>query len=96
MQNSILASCMVGVVCVASCFRIVETGDQCLVERLGKYHKTLNAGLHFLLPVVDNIRFKDTLREQVLDVPPQECFTLDNAPLTADAIVYMKITGMKL
>ncbi len=45
--------------------------------------------------MIERISFQDTLREQILDVPPQECFTLDNAPLTADAIVYMKITNMK-
>jgi regulator of protease activity HflC (stomatin/prohibitin superfamily) len=64
------------------------------VERLGKFQRSLNAGLNFILPFVERISFEDTLREQVLDVPPQECFTLDNAPLTADAIVYMKINNM--
>lgn len=92
-QRLLLSSCAVGAICCAACVQIVSTGDQCLVERLGKFHRELNPGLNFIVPFVDNISFRDTLREQVLDVPPQECFTLDNAPLTADAIVYMRITG---
>ena len=92
-QRLLLSSCAVGAICCAACVHIVSTGDQCLVERLGKFHRELNPGLNFIVPFVDNISFRDTLREQVLDVPPQECFTLDNAPLTADAIVYMRITG---
>ncbi len=92
-QKIILNSCIIGVVCVAACIKIVSTGDQCLVERLGKFHKILNPGLNILVPFIDNVSFKDTVREQVLDIPPQECYTLDNAPLTADAIVYMRITG---
>merc|ERR550539_506424 len=94
-QQLLLGSCAVGAICCASCVRIVSTSDQCLVERLGKFHRELNPGLNFIIPFIDNVSFRDTLREQVLDVPPQECFTLDNAPLTADAIVYMKITDMK-
>ena len=90
----ILGSCIIGAYCCASCVKVVSTGDQCLVERLGKFQRSLNAGLNFILPFVERISFEDTLREQVLDVPPQECFTLDNAPLTADAIVYMKINNM--
>ena len=89
----LLRSCIIGTCCCLACIRVVSTGDQCLVERLGKFHRFMNPGLNFLLPLVENISFKDTLREQVLDVPPQECFTLDNAPLTADAIVYMRITS---
>ena len=66
-----------------------------MVERLGKYHRTLGPGLHFVFKPFEAISFKDTLREQVMDVPPQECFTLDNAPLTVDAIVYLRIVNSK-
>ena len=66
-----------------------------MVERLGKYHRTLGPGLHLVLQPFETISFKDTLREQVMDVPPQECFTMDNAPLTVDAIVYLRITDSK-
>merc|ERR1711982_200678 len=70
-------------------------GDECLIERLGRYNRSLGPGIHFIFKPFENISFKDTTREQILDVPPQECFTFDNAPLTVDAIVYLKIVNMK-
>ena len=91
----VIGSCIFGAYCCAGCIKVVSTGDECLVERLGKFHRKLKPGLNFVVPFIDIIRFRDTLREQVLDVPPQECFTFDNAPLTVDAIVYMRITDMK-
>jgi len=76
---------------IATCLKVVTTGDTCLIERFGRYHRKLEAGWHLLVPVVDTISFQATTREQVLDVPPQQCYTKDNAPLQADAVVYMKI-----
>ena len=76
----------------STCF-YARSGDECLVERLGKYHRKLGPGLHFVLKPFETISFKDTLREQLLDIPPQECFTLDNAPLTVDAIVYLRVVN---
>lgn len=78
------------------CLNVVTTGDECLVERFGKYHRKLGAGWHFLMPVIEKISFKVTTREQVLDVPPQQCYTKDNAPIKADAVVYMKIQDVLL
>jgi regulator of protease activity HflC (stomatin/prohibitin superfamily) len=75
----------------ASCLKVVTTGDECLIERFGRYHRKLGAGWHFLLPIVETISFEVTTREQVLDVPPQQCYTKDNAPLKADAVVFMRI-----
>ncbi len=91
----IVGSCIIGAYCVAACVKVISTGDQCTVERLGKFHRKMDPGINFMLPVLERISFRDTLREQVLDVPPQECFTLDNAPITADAIVYIRIIDMK-
>ena len=79
----------------ASCLKVVSTGDECLIERFGKYHRSLGPGIHVIFRPFESISFQDTLREQVLDVPPQECFTADNAPLSADAIVYLRIFNMK-
>ena len=76
---------------VASCVKVVTTGDECLIERFGRYHRKLEAGWHLLLPVVERISFQVTTREQVLDVPPQQCYTKDNAPIKADAVVYMRV-----
>ena len=70
---------------------VVQQGDVAIVERLGKYRAKLSPGLHFLIPFVDRIRATFTDREQVLDIPPQKCVTSDNAPLSADAVVYWRV-----
>jgi len=76
---------------VAACIRPVSQGNEALVERFGKFHKKLTPGWHLLLPVIDRVSYTETIREQILDVPPQQCYTKDNAPLTADAVVYIRI-----
>jgi len=76
---------------LASCLKVVTTGDECLIERFGRYHRKLDAGWHFLVPIVETISFEVTTREQVLDVPPQQCYTKDNAPIKADAVVFMRV-----
>jgi len=77
--------------CVKKSVTVVRQGDCSIVERFGKFHKELDPGLHFLIPFVDQIRATVTIREQVLDIPPQKCITSDNAPLAADAVVYWRI-----
>ena len=67
--------------------RIVGTGSEALVERLGKYHRRLEPGLNLILPGIESVSAHMSTREQVLDVPPQPCITSDNAPLSADAVV---------
>ncbi|MCL4706779.1 paraslipin [bacterium] len=62
-----------------------------LVERLGKYHGTLEAGFHILLPFVDRVAYKHSLKEMVLDVPPQTCITKDNIQVEVDGVLYMQI-----
>ena len=79
------AACCVPLAC---CLKIITTGDECLVERFGKYNRKLGPGWHLILPLVESVSFQATTREQVLDVPPQQCYTLDNAPIRADAVVY--------
>lgn len=73
------------------CITPVSQGNEYLVERFGKFNRKLNPGWHFLIPVVDRISYKETVREQILDVPAQQCYTKDNAPLTADAVVFIRI-----
>lgn len=62
-----------------------------LVERLGRFKKLLDPGLNFVMPFVDNVLRVD-MREQVIDVPPQEVITKDNVGVTVDAVIYFKIT----
>lgn len=73
------------------CIRIVPQKSAYIVERFGKYHCTLEAGLHFLLPVVDKVAYKHTLKEQALDVPPQQCITRDNITVEVDGILYVMV-----
>ena len=62
-----------------------------IVERLGKYRCTLEAGFHILVPFIDRIAYKHTLKEQAIDVPPQECITKDNIAVSVDGILYMQV-----
>jgi regulator of protease activity HflC (stomatin/prohibitin superfamily) len=73
------------------CIRVVPQKSAYIVERFGKYHCTLEAGLHFLLPVVDKVAYKHTLKEQALDVPPQQCITRDNITVEVDGILYVMV-----
>ena len=71
--------------------RIVPQNMAYVVERLGKYHCTLKAGLHFLLPFVDRVSYKHSLKEQAIDVPPQQCITKDNIAVDVDGILYLQV-----
>ena len=76
---------------ILKCIRIVPQKQAFIVERLGKYYKTLDAGLHLLWPVVDNVAYKHTLKEQAIDVPPQQCITRDNITVEVDGILYLQV-----
>jgi len=76
---------------ILKCIRIVPQKQAFIVERLGKYHKTLDAGLHILVPIVDNVAYKQTLKEQAIDVPPQQCITRDNITVEVDGILYLQV-----
>lgn len=71
--------------------RIVPQKSAFVVERLGKYNKTLDAGLHILIPFLDKIAYKHMLKEQAIDVPAQTCITKDNIAVEVDGILYMKV-----
>jgi regulator of protease activity HflC (stomatin/prohibitin superfamily) len=79
------------VFCFSKSFEVVRQGDVAVVERLGKFHKRLDPGLHVIVPFIDQVRGTLTSREQVFDIPPQKCITSDNAPLAADAVVYWRV-----
>ena len=71
---------------------LVPTQKAYVVERLGKYHKTLDAGFHALIPFVDNVAYIRDLRETTIDVPPQDCFSKDEVSVVVDGVIYMSIT----
>ena len=68
---------------------VVPQQSAFVVERLGKYHSTLKAGLHILMPFIDKIRYKHTLKELALEVLPQVCITRDNIAVEVDGILYL-------
>jgi regulator of protease activity HflC (stomatin/prohibitin superfamily) len=72
--------------------KIVPQQQAWIVERLGKYHKTLHAGLNFIIPYIDTIKAKLSLKEQVLDIEKQEVITKDNVLVRIDAVAYYQIT----
>ncbi len=80
---------------IAGSTRIVQTGEQALVENLGIYKRKLDPGLNFLVPFIDKVVYQETIRERVLDIPPQPCITRDNVSITVDAIVYWRIMDME-
>ncbi|MFA6541947.1 MAG: SPFH domain-containing protein [Bacteroidota bacterium] len=71
--------------------RVVPQKTVFIVERLGKYHATLEAGFHILIPFIDRIAHKHSLKEMVIDVPPQSCITKDNIGVEVDGILYLQI-----
>ena len=71
--------------------RLVSTQSAHIVERLGRYHKTLDAGFHALIPFIDKVTFVQDLREEAIDVPPQDCFTGDEVKVVVDGVIYMSV-----
>jgi len=80
---------------VAKGIRIVPQQEAWVVERLGKFKETLNAGLNFVIPYVDNVAYKHSLKENAIDIPSQSAITKDNVTLVIDGILYLKITDPK-
>lgn len=80
------------IIFVKQAIRIVPQQHAWVVERLGKYHSTLQPGLNFLIPFVDRVAYRHSLKEVALDVASQTCITKDNTTLTVDGVVYMQIT----
>lgn len=79
-----------------SSVRIINQGEEALVERLGRYHRKLKPGLNFIVPTLDYIRLKDSVRERILDVAKQGAITKDNVSLEVDAVVYWRILELEL
>lgn len=83
---------IVAVIFVVRSIKVVPQQNAWVVERLGKYHATLTPGLNFLVPFVDRVAYKHSLKEIPLDVPSQVCITRDNTQLQVDGILYFQVT----
>jgi regulator of protease activity HflC (stomatin/prohibitin superfamily) len=75
--------------------KIVPQQNAFIVERLGKYHRTLEAGFNLIIPVVDRIAYRNNLKEMVLDIPPQVCITKDNVQVSVDGVIFYRVMDAK-
>ncbi|MGH8619379.1 MAG: SPFH domain-containing protein [Burkholderiales bacterium] len=76
--------------------RVVPQQDAWIVERLGKFHQVLQPGLNVIVPVVDRVAYKHSLKEVPVDVPEQVCITKDNTQLGVDGLLYYQVTDARL
>ena len=83
---------VVAIVFIAQSIKVVPQQHAWVVERLGKFQGTLIPGLNFLIPFVDRVAYKHSLKEIPLDVPSQVCITKDNTQLQVDGILYFQVT----
>jgi len=83
---------IVAVIFVVRSVKVVPQQHAWVVERLGRYHGTLTPGLNFVIPFVDRVAHKHSLKEIPLDVPSQVCITRDNTQLQVDGILYFQVT----
>ncbi len=84
------------IVILATCVKIVRQSTIVIVERIGKYHKTLESGLHFIAPFIDRTLKPISLKEKVADFRPQAVITKDNVTMQIDTVVYFQVTDPKL
>lgn len=81
----------IGFILIASMIKIVPQRTAIIVERLGKYRATFTAGFQILIPFIDKVRYRHTLKEQAIDVAPQVCITRDNIAVEVDGILYLQV-----
>ena len=79
------------VIVIAKTAIVVPQQSAFVVERLGRYNNTLDAGFHILVPFVDVIRYRHSLKETAIDIPAQICITRDNVQVQVDGVLYLKI-----
>lgn len=84
------------IILILKSIKIVPQKSAFIVERFGKYRATLEAGLHILVPLMDRVAYIHTLKEQAIDVPPQQCITKDNISVEVDGILYMQVIDPQL
>ncbi|MFT6190576.1 MAG: regulator of protease activity HflC (stomatin/prohibitin superfamily) [Oleispira sp.] len=91
----VIAGVIILVLVFRSIIRIIPQNSAFVVERLGKYSSTLEAGLHMLIPFLDRVAYQHSLKEFALDVPAQQAITKDNVPLGIDGVLYLRIMDPK-
>ena len=92
----IAALALLVLIIIARCIYVVQQAKAYVIERLGKFHDVWGVGLHFKLPFFERVAKKVSLKEQVLDYPPQPVITKDNVTMQIDTVVYFQITDPRL
>jgi regulator of protease activity HflC (stomatin/prohibitin superfamily) len=87
----LLGLILLAFVAIIKAARVVPQKTVFIVERLGKYHSTLEAGFHIVIPFIDRIAYKHSMKEVAIDVPPQMCITKDNIQVEVDGILYLQV-----
>ena len=87
----VLVLAVLMIIIIAKTAVVVPQQSAYIVERLGKYSGTLDAGFHILVPFMDVIRYRHTLKEMAIDIPEQVCITRDNVQVAVDGVLYMKV-----
>lgn len=93
---AVLVMAVLIVVIIMKTAVIVPQKNEYIVERLGKYNKTLSAGFHILVPFLDRVAYKYHLKEEVFDIPSQTCITRDNVTVEVDGLIYLQVMDSKL
>jgi len=91
----LIGAIVFGLILISKYIKIVPQKTAFIVERLGKYQTTLEAGFHLLIPFLDKVSYKLSLKEQALDVPSQTCITRDNISVEVDGILYIQVVDPK-
>ncbi|OPA81706.1 paraslipin [Campylobacter pinnipediorum subsp. pinnipediorum] len=84
------------VILFSKMFKIVPQSNVYIVERLGKYNRTLESGLNFIIPILDKVRVELSIKEEILNIPKQQVITKDNVNISVDGIVYLAVFDPKL
>ncbi len=94
MSGSLVAVAFLVIVVVVAIVKtavVVPQQSAFVIQRLGRYHRTLDAGFHILVPFMDNISYRHSLKEEAIDIPEQICITSDNVQVGVDGILYLKV-----
>ncbi len=91
----LIAGAIVAILIFRNIVRIVPQNSAFVIERLGKYSSTLEAGFHLLVPFLDKVAYRHSLKEFALDVPAQQAITKDNVPLGIDGVLYLRVMDPK-
>ena len=92
----ILAVIIILAIIIIRCIRIVPQAHIYVIERLGAFHASWQTGLHLMIPFIDRIAKKVSIKEQVVDFKPQSVITKDNVTMKIDTVVFFQVTDAKL